>query len=118
MRFKNANSNIISTNLTYLLTCILHLFSGDDNVFKRLHSHFTWMLKAGAHTYSETLYTSQDLLKKLQPHAVKKSIFEPGTCSVSSDKSCIALRLLEKTVSKAVFRILMYCTLTGVYVSY
>ncbi|CAH1638549.1 unnamed protein product [Spodoptera littoralis] len=94
---------------------LMHL-TGDDNVFKRLHSHFTWMLKAGAHTYSETLYTSHDLLNKLQPHAVKKSIFEPGTCSVSSDKSCMSLRLLEKTVSKAVFRILMYCTLTGVYI--
>nr|XP_021192704.2 folliculin [Helicoverpa armigera] len=94
---------------------VMHL-TGDENVFKRLHSHFTWMLKAGAHTYSETLYTSQDLLKKLQPHAVKKSIFEPGTCSVAGDKECVALRLLEKLVSKAVFRILTYCTLTGVYI--
>ena len=75
------------------------------------------MLKAGAHTYSETLYTSQDLLKKSQPKAVKKSIFEPGTCSVTDDKDCVSLRLLEKMLSKAVFRILMYCTLTGVYVS-
>ncbi|CAH0693976.1 unnamed protein product [Spodoptera exigua] len=94
---------------------LMHL-TGDDNVFKRLHSHFTWMLKAGAHTYSETLYTSQDLLKKLQPHSVKRSIFEPGTCSVPSDKECMSLRLLEKTVSKAVFRILMYCSLTGIYI--
>lgn len=75
------------------------------------------MLKAGAHTYSETLYTSQDLLKKLQPQAVKKSIFEPGTCSMADYNDFVSLRLLEKLLSKAVFRILMYCTLTGVYVS-
>ncbi|XP_026733902.1 folliculin [Trichoplusia ni] len=94
---------------------LMHL-TGDDNVFKRLHSHFTWMLKAGAHTYSETLYTSQDLLKKLQPQSIKNSIFEPGACSVSDDKECVSIRSLEKLLSPAIFRILMYCTLTGIYI--
>lgn len=75
------------------------------------------MLKAGAHTYSETLYTSQDLLKKLEPRALKNSIFDPSTCSVSGNEECMPLRSLDHLLSKSVFRILTYCTLTGVPVS-
>ncbi|XP_075978938.1 folliculin isoform X2 [Anticarsia gemmatalis] len=94
---------------------LMHL-TGSEDVFKRLHSNFTWMLKAGAHTYSEKLYTSQDLLKKLQPQALKNSIFEPSTCSVPNDEECMSLRSLEKLLTKTVFKVLMYCTLTGVYI--
>lgn len=74
------------------------------------------MLKAGAHTYSETLYTSHDLLKKLQPQALKNSIFEASTCAVATDEECMSLRSLDKLLSRPVFRVLMYCTLTGIHV--
>ncbi|KAI8426032.1 hypothetical protein MSG28_005005 [Choristoneura fumiferana] len=88
--------------------------TGDEKVFKRLHSHFTWMLKAGALTYSETLYSSRDLLNKLHPDATKGSIFSPNACSVDDNDECIPLRALENLMSKEVFRILLYCTLIGV----
>lgn len=74
------------------------------------------MLKAGAHTYSETLYSSQDLLKKLNPNALKGSIFEAGACDLPNEE-CMPLRALETMLTKAVFRVLMFCTLTGVNVS-
>lgn len=90
---------------------LMHL-TGDENVFKRLHSHFTWMLKAGALTYSETLYTSRDMLNKLHPDATRGSIFEPNACTV--EEECMPLRALENLMSKEVFRILLYCTLCGV----
>ncbi|XP_061714854.1 folliculin isoform X1 [Cydia pomonella] len=86
--------------------------TGDENVFKRLHSHFTWMLKAGALTYSETLYTSRDMLNKLHADATRGSIFEPNACTV--EEECMPLRALENLMSKEVFRILLYCTLCGV----
>lgn len=75
------------------------------------------MLKTGAHTYTETLYSSQDLLNKLHPKSIKGSIFEAGACSVLSGEDSMPLRVLESMVTKAVFRVLMYCTLTGVNVS-
>ncbi|KOB67072.1 Birt-Hogg-Dube-like protein, partial [Operophtera brumata] len=88
--------------------------TGDEDIFKHLHSHFTWMLKTGAHTYTETLYSSQDLLTKLHSKSIKGSIFEAGACTVLSEEESMPLRLIESMVSKAVFRVLMYCTLTGV----
>lgn len=94
-----------------------YVVSGDEDVFKRLHSHFTWMLKAGALTYSETLYTSDELLKKLNPRTVKNSIFEENACSIPSIDQDMSLRALENLLSKNVFRILLYCTLTGIHVS-
>lgn len=95
---------------------LMHL-TGNQDVFKKLHSQFTWMLKAGAHTYSETLYTSQNLLKKLQPQALKNSIFDANTWSVPSIEECMSLRCLEKMLSKEIFRVLMYCVLVGVPIS-
>lgn len=92
-------------------------FKGDEEVFKRLHTKFTWMLQAGAHIYTETLYSSQDLLKKLDLSAGKQSIFEPSACSVPNDEDCMPLRTLEKLVSKQLFRVLMYCALIDVNVS-
>ncbi|KAJ0178128.1 hypothetical protein K1T71_005951 [Dendrolimus kikuchii] len=86
----------------------------DENVFKRLHSHFTWMLKAGAHTYSETLYTSHDLLNKLQADTIKGSIFDSDICKPAIEGECISLRALENLLSKEVFRILLYSTLCGI----
>lgn len=74
------------------------------------------MLKTGAHTYNETLYSSQDLLSKLHL-SVKGSIFETGACTVPSEEESMPLRALESMVSVTVFRVLMYCTLTGVNVS-
>ncbi|XP_013190881.2 folliculin [Amyelois transitella] len=88
--------------------------SGDSEIFKRLHSHFTWMLKAGALTFSETLHTSQEMLKKINPESIKHSIFEENACNVPSDEECMPLRELEKLLSKEIFRILLYCTLTGI----
>lgn len=96
---------------------ILFVDVGDDEVFKKLHSHFTWMLKAGALTYSETLYTSHDLLKKLNPQLVKNSIFDAKACEVQNEE-CIDLRALENMLTRSVFRILLYCTLTGINVSH
>lgn len=110
----------------YALCCIIFknsillllLFIPDDeNVFKRLHSHFTWMLKAGAHTYTETLYTSHDLLNKLQPNTVKGSIFDSNICKDSLEGECISIRMLENLLSMEVFRTLLYCTLCGISVS-
>ncbi|XP_063828328.1 folliculin [Ostrinia nubilalis] len=92
----------------------LKQLTGDEEVFKRLHSHFTWMLKAGALTYSETLYTSHDLLNKLNPQMVKNSIFDTKVCEIPSEENCIDLRALENMLSKSVFRILLYCTLMGI----
>ncbi|XP_053606226.1 folliculin isoform X2 [Plodia interpunctella] len=88
--------------------------SGDGEIFKRLHSHFTWMLKAGALTYSETLHTSQEMLRKINPNSIKQSIFEENACSVPSDEEYMPLRALENLLSQEVFRILLYCTLTGI----
>ncbi|XP_023950809.2 folliculin [Bicyclus anynana] len=85
--------------------------TGNEDVFKKLHSHFTWMLRAGAVTYSETLYTSQDLLKKIT--STKSTIFDNNACSVQKVDS-MSLRELEKLLSKPVFRTLLYCTLTGI----
>lgn len=90
------------------------LITDDEEIFKKLHSHFTWMLRTGAATYSETLYTSRDLLKKLTPNT--SSIFNENSCSVPKNES-MSLRELEKLLSKEVFRILLYCTLTGIDVS-
>jgi hypothetical protein len=89
---------------------------GNEDVFKRLHFHFTWMLKAGALTYSETLHTSGDMLRKLCPQTMNNSIFNVNVCDVPSEE-CLAIRELENILSKAVFRVLLYCTLTGVKVS-
>ncbi|KAL0871712.1 hypothetical protein ABMA27_004223 [Loxostege sticticalis] len=94
----------------------LKQLTGDEEVFKKLHSHFTWMLKAGALTYSETLYTSHDLLKKLDPQLVKNSIFDAKACEVQNEE-CIDLRALENMLTRSVFRILLYCTLTGINIS-
>lgn len=74
------------------------------------------MLQAGANVYSETLYSSQDLLNKLNPNAAKGSIFDPGTCSIPTDKECMPLRALQNLVTKDPFRTLLYCTLTGISV--
>lgn len=86
----------------------------DENVFKRLHTHFTWMLKAGALTYTETLYTSQDMLNKLKPNTVKGSILDSNVCDAVSKGEMMSLRALENLVSKDIFRILLYCTLCGI----
>lgn len=75
------------------------------------------MLKTGAHTYTETLYSSQDLLTKLHSKSVKGSIFEAGACTVLREEESMPLRMIESMVTNAVFRVLMYCTLTGVDVS-
>uniref|UniRef100_S4PYA7 Birt-Hogg-Dube-like protein n=1 Tax=Pararge aegeria TaxID=116150 RepID=S4PYA7_9NEOP len=85
--------------------------TGDEDIFKKLHSHFTWMLRTGAVTYSETLYTSQDLLRKLTP--TSHTIFEENSCPSPQDHS-MSLRELANLLGKAVFRILLYCTLTGI----
>lgn len=76
------------------------------------------MLKAGGLTYSETLYTSQNLLQKLHPEATNGSIFEENACSPPSVDECMPLRALENLVSKTIFKTLLYCTLTGINVSY
>lgn len=72
------------------------------------------MLKAGALAYSETQYTSQDLLQKLNPRT-DKGIFEANACAVKEDG--LPLRAIENLLSKSVFRILTYCILTGIHVS-
>ncbi|KAI5637869.1 vesicle coat protein involved in golgi to plasma membrane transport domain-containing protein [Phthorimaea operculella] len=89
--------------------------TGNEDIFKHLHTHFTWMLKAGALNYSETLYTSQSLLHKLDPQT-NKGIFEPNACSIPSQDECMPIRRLESLIGKNVFRILLYCVLTGVEV--
>ncbi|XP_059054037.1 folliculin [Achroia grisella] len=89
--------------------------TGEENVFKKLHSHFTWMLKAGALTYSETLFTSDDLLKKLSPRSTTNTICEDSICNTNSE-DYITLRALENLLSKSVFRVLLYCTLTGIHI--
>ncbi|KAM3966143.1 folliculin [Aphomia sociella] len=91
--------------------------TGDENIFKRLHSHFTWMLKAGALTYSETLYTSEDLLKKLHAQSTTSSVCEISPSNLTSNEESIPLRTLENMLSKTVFRVVLYCTLTGVCIS-
>ncbi|XP_072947615.1 folliculin [Epargyreus clarus] len=88
--------------------------TGDENIYKQLHSHFTWMLKTGALTFTETLYTSQDLLKKLQPNSTRRTIFDEDACSTSRDSEAMPLRALENLLSKQVFRILLYCLLVGI----
>lgn len=90
--------------------------TGDEDIYKKLHSHFTWMLRIGAITYTETLYTSQALLKKYNPQMIKGTIFEENACSLKNTDECMPLRELENLLSNAVFRILLYCTLTGVHV--
>lgn len=92
----------------------LSQLTGDENVYKRLHSHFTWMLKTGALTYSEKLFTSEDLLKKLCPQSTMNTICEVDICN--NDEKYIALRELENLISKTVFRVLLYCTLTGIHI--
>ncbi|XP_013146757.1 PREDICTED: folliculin [Papilio polytes] len=87
--------------------------TGDENVYKRLHSHFTWMLKTGALTYSETLYTSKDLLDKICPKTMKTTIFEQDICLSNYDGE-VPIRSLENLLSKSIFRILLYCILTGI----
>ncbi|KPI97217.1 Folliculin [Papilio xuthus] len=87
--------------------------TGDENVYKKLHSHFTWMLKTGALTYSETLYTSKDLLDKICPKTMKKTIFEQDICLSNYDGE-VSIRSLENLLTKSVFRILLYCILTGI----
>ncbi|XP_050666585.1 uncharacterized protein LOC126966511 isoform X2 [Leptidea sinapis] len=86
--------------------------TGKEDIFQMLHSRFTWMLKIGSMTYSETLYTSRDLLNKLYPQNTKGSIFE-DSCSANYD-DCMSLRELEKMLSQPVFTIVLFCTLTGV----
>ncbi|CAK1544913.1 unnamed protein product [Leptosia nina] len=85
----------------------------EKDIFKRLHTHFTWMLKTGALIYSENLYTSQDLLNKLQPLSTKGTIFE-DPCLLEPINERISLREVEKELSKDVFRIIIYCILTGI----
>ncbi|XP_026316871.1 folliculin [Hyposmocoma kahamanoa] len=87
--------------------------TGEENIFKKLHSHFTYMLKAGALVYSETQYTSLDLLQKLNPKT-DKGIFEANACSVKEEG--MPLRAIENLLSKPVFRVLMYCILTGTHI--
>ncbi|KAL4702428.1 hypothetical protein ACJJTC_003053 [Scirpophaga incertulas] len=90
--------------------------TGDKDVFKKLHSHFSWMLKVGAHTYSESLHTSHVMLQKTCPNYVKNSIFNNSICNVPDNEECLPIRELETILSKTVFRIILYCTLTGVKV--
>lgn len=94
------------------------MFVGDDDIFNKLHSHFTWMLRTGATTYSETLYTSQDLLQNLNPQMMKGTIFDENTISLIENDGTIPLRELEILLTSAVFRIFLYCVLTGIKVSY
>lgn len=88
--------------------------TGDDDIYNKLHSHFTWMLRTGAITYSETLYTSQDLLQKLNPEMVNGTIFDENTFSLFENDGTIPLRELENLLTSAVFRIFLYCVLTGI----
>ncbi|XP_046968938.1 folliculin [Vanessa cardui] len=88
--------------------------TGDNDIFKKLHSHFTWMLRTGAVTYSETLYTSQDLLKKLNPEMTNGTVFDDNACLVTENEDSMSLRELENLLTNAVFRIILYCTLTGI----
>lgn len=99
-----------------MLCIYFFTFLGDENVYKRLHSHFTWMLKTGALTYSETLYTSKDLLDKICPKTMKTTIFEQDICLSNYDGE-VPIRSLENLLSKSIFRILLYCILTGIDVS-
>lgn len=98
-------------------THVCDFVTGDENIYKKLHSHFTWMLKTGGLTFTETLYTSQDLLKKLQPNSTRRTIFDENACSTSRDSEAMPLRALENLLSKQVFRILLYCLLVGIKVS-
>lgn len=75
------------------------------------------MLKAGGLLYSETLYTSQDLLKKMSPENLPQSIFDSKYCIVPISNEIMSIRALENLLSKNVFRVILYCTLTGINVS-
>ncbi|XP_045486882.1 uncharacterized protein LOC110992530 isoform X2 [Pieris rapae] len=86
--------------------------TNENDIFKRLHTHFTWMLKTGALIYSETLYTSQQLLNKLQPDITRKSIFE-DTCLVDTNEK-MSIRELANVLAKDVFIKALYCLLTGI----
>ncbi|CAH2090839.1 unnamed protein product [Euphydryas editha] len=88
--------------------------TGDDNIFKKLHSHFTWMLRTGAITYSETLYTSNDLLQKLNPQMTKGTIFDENCFSFTENDGTLTLRELENLLTTTVFKIILYCVLTGI----
>lgn len=74
------------------------------------------MLRTGAITYSETLYTSQDLLQKLTPKGTQGTIFDKNICNIPNE-DVVSLRQLERVLTKPIFRILLYCTLIGVNVS-
>lgn len=75
------------------------------------------MLKTGALTYSETLYTSKDLLNKICPKTTKPKLFEENNSILHNSNECIPLRSLENLLTKSIFRILLYCVLTGTDVS-
>ncbi|XP_047517236.1 folliculin [Pieris napi] len=87
--------------------------TNDTDIFKRLHTHFTWMLKTGALIYSETLYTSRELLNKLQPETTRRSIFE-DTCLVEDSNEKMSIRNLANVLATDVFIKVLYCVLTGV----
>ncbi|KAG7295801.1 hypothetical protein JYU34_020856 [Plutella xylostella] len=88
--------------------------TGQDDIFNKIHAKFTWMLKTGALNYTETLYTSQDLLNKIVPNGTKGiSIYSPNACSVPTEEECMPLRVLESLLTKSVFRIVLYCALSG-----
>lgn len=78
-----------------------------------MHTNFTWMLKAGALTYTETLYTSKDLLTKLHIKDVSAAPNKPNIEFLT----CMSLRSLLQILGKDVFHIMLYCTLTGINVS-
>lgn len=85
--------------------------TGNKEIFKLLHSHFSWILKAGARVFSENLYTSQDLLKKISPII---PILESNSSVIESKAKYIPMRVLESMLSNNVFRVMLFCTLTGV----
>ncbi|GBP58492.1 hypothetical protein EVAR_82469_1 [Eumeta japonica] len=72
----------------------LNQLTGDENIFKKLHGYFTGMLIAGGKTYTETLYTSEDLLKELDATSINASIFTPNACQVDTQESGIIVKTL------------------------
>ncbi|XP_032520823.2 uncharacterized protein LOC116772673 isoform X1 [Danaus plexippus] len=89
--------------------------TGDADIFKKLHSHFTHILRIGAVTYSETLYTSHGLLNKITPQLTSNTIFQENACVVPNN-NCLTLRELESLLTKEAFKKVLYCILTGVHI--
>ncbi|XP_041987571.1 folliculin [Aricia agestis] len=85
--------------------------TGHPDIFKKLHSHFTHILRTGAATYTETLYTSADILNKINNNATRGTIFQDNICEVKHSR--MSIRDLETLLTRPVFRHVLYCTLVG-----